>query len=144
MLVDTDDETLLGLLHSKNTRREAFEQVLKKYQQKIYFFLRRTGLEHEVTDQLLQDIFLKFWKLPNAENEGNSLIITLYRLSVARLKNNNLAGLRGLTQQEHIIVVLKTQEDFDFQEIAQIVAIPVNEVRNFFNTGISRIKIDDN
>ncbi|SDG11859.1 RNA polymerase sigma factor [Mucilaginibacter gossypii] len=141
MLADTDDGALLGLLHNKNTRREAFEQVLKKYQQKIYFFLRRTGLEHEVTDELVQDVFLKFWKLPNAEQESNSLIITLYRLSVARLKNSHPAGLQGLTQQEQIIVVLKTQEDFDFQEIAQIVAIPVNEVRSLFKTGI--IKIND-
>jgi DNA-directed RNA polymerase specialized sigma24 family protein len=138
MLIDTDDETLLGLLHNNTTRNEAFKQVLNKYQEEIYFFLRKAGLEHEAADELLQDVFLKFWKLTKAEQESGTIIIKLYRLSAEGLNKSHLAGLKDITQQERIIVLLKTQEEFDFQEIAQITNLPVNEVRNLFKTGISK------
>lgn len=139
MLIDTDDEALLGLLHNDTTRNEAFKQVLNKYQEKIYFFLRKAGLEHEAADELIQDVFLKFWKLTTAKQESGTILIKLYRLSAERLNKSHLAGLKGITQQERIIVLLKTQEEFDFQETAQITNIPVKEVRDLFKTGISKI-----
>ncbi|MDN3584961.1 RNA polymerase sigma factor [Mucilaginibacter flavus] len=139
MLIDTDDEALLGLLHNNTTRNEAFKQVLNKYQKKIYFFLRKAGLEHEAADELIQDVFLKFWKLTTAKQESGTILIKLYRLSAERLNKSHLAGLKGITQQERIIVLLKTQEEFDFQETAQITNIPVKEVRDLFKTGISKI-----
>lgn len=143
MLVETDDEALQVLLQNKVTKNDAFRLILKKYQQKIYYFLRRMGLGHEDADELLQDVFVKFWKTVNTSQAGEALNITLYGLAakgcLAYQQKHSIKTLQGLTAEKQLFIILKEQEEFDFQEIAQITAIPVNEVRVSFTTGTSEI-----
>lgn len=143
MLVETDDEALSGLLQNKVTRNEAFKRILNKYPQKLYYFLRRMGLDHEDADELLQDILLKFWKSVNTRQAGEALNISLYSLAakscLAYLQKHQAAVLHGLPAEQELIIVLKKHEGFDFREIAQFMSIPFNEVRNSFTTGISEI-----
>lgn len=143
MLVETDDEVLLGLLQNKLTRNEAFRLILNRYQQKLYYFLRRMNLNHEDTDELLQDIFLKFWKTAINKQEVNGIKIILFHSAAAGcltyLQKHQATAAHGLPAAQELIIVLKGQEEFDFREIAQIMSLPVNEVRNSFTTGISKI-----
>ena len=141
MLVETDDEGLLGLLQNKVTRNGAFRVILNKYQQQLYYFLRRMGLGHEDADELLQDIFVKFWKTDMAKQEYGSIKIILYHFAATScldyLRKHQAMVAHGLPAEQEMIIMLKVQEEFDCREIAQITSIPFNEVRKSFSTGIS-------
>jgi RNA polymerase sigma-70 factor (ECF subfamily) len=143
MLIETDDTALLRLVQDKATRNEGFKFTLHKYSQPIYYFLRKMGLGHEDADELVQDVFVKFWRNPLYEEQNAVLKITLYRLAtkswMAYNLKHKLAELRGLTSEQLLIIVLKDQEELDFLEIAQITGITVNEVRISFKTGLEKL-----
>lgn len=76
-----EDAQILAKFTNKSTREEAFGQLLKKYQQKIYWHVRRLVIDHDDADDLVQDIFVKVWK--NLENfrEDAQLYTWLYRIA---------------------------------------------------------------
>ncbi len=50
---------------------EAFEDIVKDHSPRIYYFLRRMGLEHEDADELVQDVFILLWRdLKNGHGLG--------------------------------------------------------------------------
>lgn len=76
-----EDAQILAKFADKSTREEAFGQLLRKYQQKIYWHVRRLVIDHDDADDLVQDIFIKVWK--NLENfrEDAQLYTWLYRIA---------------------------------------------------------------
>ena len=105
-------------------------------------FCGKMDLGHEDADELVQDVFVKFWKQPIYEEKDTSLKVLLYRLAITSLLYYNLkhktVAIRGLTSDQLLILVLKDQEQIDFMEIAQITGFDVNEVRNNFRTGLEK------
>ncbi len=57
-----EDAEILQKFSVEKTRQEAFNLLLNKYQQKIYWHIRRMVLNHDDTDDLVQDVFIKVWK----------------------------------------------------------------------------------
>lgn len=145
MLVEKDDPALLGLFQNKATRNEGFKEILKKYSRIVYYFLRKMGINHEDADEVLQDVFVKFWRTTVL---SSSIKITIYHITttycMAYLSKNTAPHLHGLTSEELLIMVLKDQEELDFAEIAQITSIPVNEIRSYFQSGINKINNQTN
>lgn len=76
-----EDAQILAQFADKHTRDQAFGQLLKKYQQKIYWHVRRLVIDHDDADDLVQDIFIKVWR--NLENfrEDAQLYTWLYRIA---------------------------------------------------------------
>lgn len=76
-----DDALILQKFADPATREEAFGLLLKKYQQKIYWHIRRLVIDHDDADDLVQDVFVKVWK--NLENfrEDAQLYTWLYRIA---------------------------------------------------------------
>src|SRR5215217_6210757 len=60
-----DQELVLKFLNS-DTRNFAFNQLVRKYQQKVYWHIRKMVVDHDDADDLTQDVFIKVWK--NLEN----------------------------------------------------------------------------
>ncbi|WP_345955286.1 sigma-70 family RNA polymerase sigma factor [Mucilaginibacter sp. PAMB04168] len=139
MLVETDDITLKSRFQNKTTKKEAFKEILDSYSRKLYYFLRKLGIDHEDTDELIQDVFLNLWR---TEIFDTAIDLALYRLmarhTIVFLEKKAVVQINGLTSKELIIMILKDQEEFDFSEIAQITAIPVTEVRHYFKVAVTK------
>lgn len=92
-----DDAELLALFQDEKTRNQAFNLILKKYQQKIYWHIRRMVVNHDDADDLVQDVFVKVWKsLPGFRSDAQ-LYTWMYRIATnecitflnrKKLKNN--------------------------------------------------------
>jgi len=81
MSVQVDDEVILSKFQDEKTRNEAFNLLLKKYQQKIYWHIRRMVIDHDDADDLSQDVFIKVWKnLPGFRNDAQ-LYTWMYRIA---------------------------------------------------------------
>lgn len=97
MAVQAEDEEILSKFREEKTRNEAFNLLLKKYQQKIYWHIRRMVVDHDDADDLTQDVFVKIWKnLPGFRNDAQ-LYTWMYRIATnecitflnkKKLKNN--------------------------------------------------------
>ncbi|KAA8482266.1 RNA polymerase sigma-70 factor (ECF subfamily) [Arcticibacter tournemirensis] len=93
-----EDSEILLKFSNKETRNEAFGLLLKKYQQKIYWHIRRLVINHDDADDLVQDVFIKVWK--NLDNfQSNSQLYTwLYRIAT----NECLTFLNKKKQQNNM------------------------------------------
>lgn len=76
-----EDAEILKKFNNERTRDEAFTDLLNKYQERIYWHIRRFVLSHEDTDDLVQEVFIKIWNnLANFRAESQ-LYTWIYRIA---------------------------------------------------------------
>ncbi|HTN38592.1 MAG TPA: sigma-70 family RNA polymerase sigma factor [Arachidicoccus sp.] len=76
-----DDGELLRLFKQENTRERAFTDIIKKYQEKLYWHVRRMVIHHEDANDVLQNVFIKVWKALENFREDSQLYTWLYRIA---------------------------------------------------------------
>ena len=95
--MQTEDSEILQKFADPKTRSEAFNLLLKKYQQKIYWHIRRLVINHDDADDLIQEVFIKVWKNLADFRSDSQLYTWLYRIATnesisflnrKKLKNN--------------------------------------------------------
>jgi RNA polymerase sigma-70 factor (ECF subfamily) len=76
-----NDVELLDIFHNNNKKNYAFELIIKKYQERLYWHVRKLVICHHDTDDIMQNVFTKVWK--GLENfRGDSELFTwLYRIA---------------------------------------------------------------
>jgi RNA polymerase sigma factor (sigma-70 family) len=79
--MQVEDSEILEKFSSENTRHEAFNMLLNKYQQKIYWHIRRLVIDHDDTDDLVQDVFIKVWKNLVNFRSDSQLFTWIYRIA---------------------------------------------------------------
>ncbi|WP_316841621.1 RNA polymerase sigma factor [Pedobacter gandavensis] len=76
-----EDLEILEKFSNKETRNEAFNLLLQKYQQKIYWHIRRLVIDHDDTDDLVQEVFVKVWKNLEKFRSDSKLYTWIYRIA---------------------------------------------------------------
>lgn len=76
-----DDAEILEKFANKRTRDEAFTLLLNKYQERIYWHVRRYVLNHDDADDLVQDIFIKVWNNLDKFRADAKLYTWIYRIA---------------------------------------------------------------
>ncbi len=78
--INSEDTDLINAFIKGN--RNAFNLIVRKYQKRIYWIVRKMVLDHDDADDITQEIFLKLYRSIN-EFRGESKFFTyLYRISV--------------------------------------------------------------
>jgi len=93
-----EDLEILEKFANEKTREEAFGLLLKKYQQKIYWHVRRLVIDHDDADDLVQDVFVKVWKYLGGFRNDSQLYTWLYRIAT----NECLTFLNKKKQKNNI------------------------------------------
>lgn len=81
MTPQTDDQELLQSFKDPATREKAFTAIIKKYQEKLYWHIRRMLVDHDDTNDVLQNMFIKVWKGLENFREDSQLYTWLYRIA---------------------------------------------------------------
>ena len=106
MPTQVDDAEILSKFQNEKTRNEAFNLLLNKYQQKIYWHVRRMVIDHDDADDIVQDVFIKIWKnLPGFRNDAQ-LYTWMYRIAT----NECITFLNKKKQKNNISL-----DDVDFE-----------------------------
>ena len=72
---------LLSQLHDPATKEKAFRDLMKAYQEKLYYHIRRFVYNHEDANDVLQNTFIKIWYgIDNFRGES-SLYTWVYRIA---------------------------------------------------------------
>lgn len=100
-----DEQDILKRIQNPQTRRRAFEQIVNVYSRQLYWHIHYLVQNHDDTDDVLQNTFIKAWK--GIENfKGDSALFTwLYRIAY----NESLTFLKQRRQMASI-------DDEDFVE----------------------------
>jgi len=80
-MTHTEDKELLLLFRDASTKERAFTNIIKKYQEKLYWHIRRMVVEHEDANDVLQNMFIKVWNGLENFREDSHLYTWLYRIA---------------------------------------------------------------
>lgn len=75
------DEEILSMYKEESSRNLALQHLIEKYQQKLYWQIRKIVIDHDDADDVMQNTFIKVWKgLENFKEEAQ-LFTWLYRIA---------------------------------------------------------------
>lgn len=80
-LTSTSDAELLFQFRNPITKEKAFTAILKKYQEKLYWHIRRMVVDHEDANDVLQNVSIRVWNGLENFKENSQLYTWLYRVA---------------------------------------------------------------
>lgn len=124
------DSQLVQQLREPSTRRAAFESVVAKYGQKLYWQIRHMVTYHDDANDVLQNTFVKAWMaLDNFR--GDSMLSTwLYRIAA----NESITFMQqrsetlSLDSAEAGVDALESDPFFDGDETERLLQQALNEL----------------
>src|SRR5688500_19440834 len=80
-LTTVSDNELLVQFRNPVTKEKAYTAIIKKYQEKLYWHLRRMVVEHEDANDVLQNVLIRVWNGLENFREDSQLYTWLYRVA---------------------------------------------------------------
>jgi len=111
MSIHQDDSELLFQFKNGTNKELPFTQIIKKYQERLYWHIRRMVIEHEDANDILQNMFIKVWKNLDNFREDSQLFTWLYRIAT----NETLTYLEK--KKKRFAVSLSDDESFYINKI---------------------------
>ena len=81
MAVTTQDSELLMQFRDPATKEKAYTSLIQKYQERLYWHIRRMVVEHEDANDVLQNVFIRVWNGLENFREDSQLYTWLYRIA---------------------------------------------------------------
>lgn len=113
-----DDRDLLMAFREEATKEAAYTRIVRKYQEKLYWHIRRLVINHEDANDVLQNVYIKVWKyLENFREEAN-LYTWLYRIATNETltfleKEKKRTALSISDDESGLANKLKSESGFD-------------------------------
>jgi RNA polymerase sigma-70 factor (ECF subfamily) len=77
-----NEEIIIEELRNEDTRQRAFNKVMRHYSQPLYWQIRRMVIDHENTNDILQETFIKAWININHFRGDAKLSTWLYKIAI--------------------------------------------------------------
>jgi RNA polymerase sigma-70 factor (ECF subfamily) len=80
-LASISDNELLAQFRDPATREKAYTAIVRKYQEKLYWHIRRMVVVHDDANDVLQNVLIRVWKGLENFREDSQLYTWLYRIA---------------------------------------------------------------
>ena len=90
-LSEQPDAELLLEFKNPQTKERAFTAIIKKYQERLYWHIRRMVVDHDDANDVLQNVFIRVWNGLSNFREDSQLYTWLYRIAT----NESLTFIEG-------------------------------------------------
>jgi RNA polymerase sigma factor (sigma-70 family) len=121
-MAEIQDQEILDMFQHTLTRERAFSVLVKKYQERLYWHIRRLVVHHEDANDVLQNMFIKVWR--NLENfrQDSGLYTWLYRIatneSLTYIEQQKKKSSYSLSDHESgLSNTLKAEKGFDANKL---------------------------
>jgi len=131
--MDLNEKELIANLKSEASREQAFQLLVKTYQQRLYWHIRKIVLNHDDTDDILQNVFIKVWKNIEGFREDSSLFTWLFRIAT----NESLSHLQK--QRRHSVVSINEINDYLSESIESDVYFDGDDIQKKFQLAILQL-----
>ncbi|HNR20076.1 MAG TPA: sigma-70 family RNA polymerase sigma factor [Bacteroidia bacterium] len=103
------DSELLQQFRNEQTKHYAFNMLMRKYQQKVYYHIRRMVIDHDDANDLVQTTFIKAWKGLENFREDSQVFTWLYRIAtnecLTHLNNKKKRFFLPIGDVEHELTI---------------------------------------
>src|SRR6187431_173283 len=123
MSLEQADELLLMQFRTEGTKESGFTSIIKKYQERLYWHIRRMLVDHDDTNDVLQNMFIKVWNGLENFREDSQLYTWLYRiatnesLSFIEQKKRKSADYSMSDMGDNLSNRIKADENFDANKL---------------------------
>jgi len=93
-----EEEILLKRLQDPNTLKNAFGELVTLYKQRLYWHIRNIVKDHDDTDDILQNTFIKIFKNIASFKGDSQLYSWMYRIAT----NESLTFLNNKSKRVHL------------------------------------------
>jgi RNA polymerase sigma factor (sigma-70 family) len=76
-----EDKDLIDAFKIPESKERAFTDIVKKYQERIYWHIRRLVVHHEDANDVMQNVFIKMWSYLDNFREESNLYTWIYRIA---------------------------------------------------------------
>ena len=119
---EVTDEEIIRLFQQEGTREKAFSLLVEKYQERLYWHIRRILITHEDTNDVLQNMFIKVWRYLDGFRQDAGLYTWIYRIatneSLTYLQNQKKKATRSISDHEDYLQnTLKSEKGFDANKL---------------------------
>lgn len=116
------DEEIIRSFRVAEKRERAFTHLVKNYQQRLYWVIRRMVIVHDDADDVLQNVFMKVWMNLDNFRQDAGLFTWLYRIAINETLTFIEQKKRKLTSpmesvETYLSDHLTTSKDFTGDEI---------------------------
>lgn len=118
MAVTLPDSELLSQFRTEATKEKAYTALIRKYQEKLYWHVRRMVVEHEDANDVLQNVFIRVWNGLQNFREDSQLYTWLYRIAtnesltfIDQKKRKSAVSLTDV--EEGLSNSVRADKDFD-------------------------------
>lgn len=78
---ELSDREILDLFAKEDSRNYAFNLLVRQFQQRLYWHIRRMVIDHDDADDLLQNVFIKAFHALGQFREDSKIYTWLYRIA---------------------------------------------------------------
>jgi RNA polymerase sigma-70 factor (ECF subfamily) len=80
-ITERSDTELLQQFRQPQTKDAAYTTLIKKYQERLYWHIRRMVVDHDDANDVLQNVFIRVWNGLENFKEESQLYTWLYRIA---------------------------------------------------------------
>lgn len=81
------DEEIIDKIQNKETVNYGFNLLMEKYQEKVYWVIRRMVIDHDSSNDIAQEAFVKVWKNIDSFKGDAKLYTWIYRIATNEALN---------------------------------------------------------
>jgi RNA polymerase sigma factor (sigma-70 family) len=75
------EKELISLFRKQGSENYAFNLIVEMYKERLYWHIRKIIIDHDDTDDVLQNTFIKVWKGLSGFREDSLLYTWIYRIA---------------------------------------------------------------
>lgn len=128
----SDEQGLLAELKDPANKMAAFKKLMKLYQEKVYSIIRRMLIDHEDTNDALQETFIKVWNKVDSFHGEATLFTWVYKIAVNEalqvLRKRKRQYEKSSEYQKSIVEILQNDPGFDGEQIQLILQKAIMEL----------------
>lgn len=106
--MEAEDQELIDRLMAPATRSSAFSVVVRTYQERLYWHIRKMVLSHEDANDVLQNTFMKAWSGIDGFRGDARFTSWLYRIATNEtltfLTNKRMRNIASMEDEEQLLI----------------------------------------
>lgn len=117
-----EEQSLVSALHSNDEKERAFKILVTEYKERLYWHIRKIVMDHDDTDDVLQNTFIKIFRNIHSFKADSKLYTWMYRIATNEAitfinKRAKRANISSKEVQETILSRLETDVYFEGDHI---------------------------
>ncbi len=80
-MIESPEAEILALVRNESTREQGFRMLMKNYQERIYWHIRKFVFDHEDANDIMQNTFIKVYKGIDRFKGDSKIYTWLYRIA---------------------------------------------------------------